>query len=127
MPAVPRLVAALPGRGVGEWSQGGVRPIQLADFRGRAPCEVPPACFGEKVVAAVFQAVGEVEAGRTFGDEGSVPWTPAQASPATTRALISADAPSCVMSTAIPSRRSPRAMAPASLRSSSATRIRIRT
>ena len=53
--------------------QGRVGPVQLADLGGRAPGEVLLAGLGEQVVAGVVDAVGEVEAGRVFGDQGPVP------------------------------------------------------
>ena len=61
------------GGRVGLWPQGRVGPVQLVDLRGRAPGEVLLAGLGEQVVAGVFEAVGEVEAGRVFGDQGPMP------------------------------------------------------
>ncbi len=62
------------GGRVGVWPQGRVGPVQLVDLRRRAPGEVLLAGLGEQVVAGVFDAVGEVEAGRVFGDQGPMPW-----------------------------------------------------
>ena len=77
---VARRCGTSPGAGrrrarrrVGVWPQGRVGPVQLVDFRGRAPGQVLLAGLGEKVVAGVFEAVGEVEAGRAFGDQGPMP------------------------------------------------------
>ena len=67
------LAAAVPGGRVGLRPQGRVGPVQLGDLRGRAPGEVLLAGLGEQVVAGVVDAVGEVEAGRAFGDQGPVP------------------------------------------------------
>ena len=38
-----------------------------------APGEVGLAGLGEQLVTGVFEAVGQVEAGRAFGDQGAVP------------------------------------------------------
>ena len=67
------LVGAVAGGRVGWWPQGRVGPVQLGDFRGRAPGEVLLAGLGEQVVAGVLEAVGEIEAGRAFGDQRPVP------------------------------------------------------
>ena len=61
------------GGRVGSWPQGRVGPVQLGDLRGRAPGEVVLAGLGEQVVAGVVDAVGEVEAGRAFGDQRPMP------------------------------------------------------
>jgi hypothetical protein len=41
------LVAAEPGRPTGSWSHGAVGPVQLGDFRDRAPRGVLLAGLGE--------------------------------------------------------------------------------
>jgi hypothetical protein len=74
MANVVGLVAALPGGCVGIWAQGRVGPVELVDFRCRAPGLVLVAGLGEQVVAGVFDAMGQIEAGRVFGDEGPMPW-----------------------------------------------------
>ena len=66
------LLAGGGGR-VGRWPPDRVGPVQLGDFGGRAPGQVLLARLGEQVVAGVFQAAGEVEAGRVLGDQGPVP------------------------------------------------------
>ena len=58
---------------VGFWSQGRVGPVQLVDLRGRAPGDVLVAGLGEQGIAGVLDAVGEVEAGRAFGDQRPMP------------------------------------------------------
>ena len=55
------------------WPQGGVGPVELVDFGARTPRGVVLAGLGEQLAAGVFQAAGEVEAGRAFGDQRPVP------------------------------------------------------
>ena len=65
--------AAVADGHVGRCLQGRVGPVQLADLSRSAPGEVLLAGLGDKLVADMFQTVGEVEPGRVFGDQGPVP------------------------------------------------------
>src|SRR4051812_16418988 len=57
------------GRRLVLWLQGRVGPVQLGGLRSRAPRGVLLAGLVEQVVADVFEAMGEVEASRAFGDQ----------------------------------------------------------
>ena len=53
--------------------QGRVGPVEVVDLGGGAPGVVFVAGLGEEGVAGVFHAVGEVERGGAFQDQGAVP------------------------------------------------------
>src|SRR3569833_483948 len=78
MAGVTVLVAAGSRGRVRSWPQAWVRPVDLGDYGSRAPAEVFAAGLDEEVVAGVFavESVGEVETGRSFADQGLVPWPP---------------------------------------------------
>ena len=74
MRKISGLAGAVRGDRVGSGSQRGKRPVQLGGFGRRAPGEVLVAGLDEQVIADVFDAASQVEAGRAFGDQGPVPW-----------------------------------------------------
>ena len=61
------------GRRVRVWRQARVGPVQLGDFGRRAPGGILLPRLGQQLVAVVVDAVGQIEAGRAFGDQGPVP------------------------------------------------------
>ena len=70
---IGRPGAALRGRRVLVWREARVGPVQLGDFGRRAPRGILLPRLGQQLVAVMFQAVGQIEAGRAFGDQGPVP------------------------------------------------------